>query len=216
MKVKICGIKSESELALALNAGADAVGFITDVPVETPRKISLDLAASLISKVPVFVTSVMVIMPENADIAIDMVQKARPSAVQVHNDLDITELVKIRENGVKLIKTLKVSQNSDPVALVKQVDELKGVADAVLLDTAVGGKTGGTGVTHNWEVSYDVVRHSSLPIILAGGLIPENVGEAVRTVCPYAVDTASGVESNGIKDEKKVTEFIRNAKIHGI
>ena len=216
MKVKICGIKSESELALALNAGADAVGFITDVPVETPRKISLDLAASLISKVPVFVTSVMVIMPENADIAIDMVQKARPSAVQVHNDLDITELVKIRENGVKLIKTLKVSQNSDPVALVKQVDELKGVADAVLLDTAVGGKTGGTGVTHNWEVSYDVVRHSSLPIILAGGLIPENVGEAVRTVCPYAVDTASGVESNGVKDEKKVTDFIRNAKIHGI
>lgn len=216
MKVKICGIKSQCELALALNAGADAVGFITDVPVDTPRKISLDLAASLILKVPVFVTSVMVIMPENADIAIDMVQKARPSAVQVHNDLDITELVKIKESGIKLIKTLKISQDSEAASIVKQVDELKGVADAVLLDTAVGGKTGGTGVTHNWEVSCDVVRHSSVPIILAGGLIPENVGEAVRTVCPYAVDTASGVESNGIKDETKVTEFIRNAKIHGI
>ena len=216
MKVKICGIKSESELTLALNAGADAVGFITDVPVDTPRKISLDLAASLISKVPVFVTSVMVIMPENADIAIDMVQKARPSAVQIHNDLDITELVKIKESGVKLIKTLKVSQDSEPETLVKQVDALKGVADAVLLDTAVGGKTGGTGVTHNWDVSAEVIRRSSIPIILAGGLIPENVGEAVRTVCPYAVDTASGVETGGIKDEKKVTEFIRNAKTHGI
>ena len=216
MKVKICGIKSESELALALKAGADAVGFITDVPVETPRKINLELAASLISKVPVFVTSVMVIMPENADQCLDMIQKARPSAVQVHNDLDMAELSIIKKSGVKLIKTLKVSQDSDPAALVKQVDTLKGVADAILLDTAVGGKTGGTGVTHNWEMSYDVVRHSSIPIILAGGLIPENVGEAVRTVCPYAVDTASGVESNGIKDEKKVTEFIRNAKTYGI
>ncbi|MCX9013575.1 MAG: phosphoribosylanthranilate isomerase [Candidatus Methanoperedens sp.] len=216
MKVKICGIKSENELAIALNAGADAVGFITDVPVETPRKISIELAASLISKVPVFVTSVMVIMPKNADHALEMTGKAKPSAVQVHNDLDIAELVKIRESGIKLIKTLKVSQDSDPEALVKQVNELKGIADAVLLDTAVGGKTGGTGVTHNWDVSAMVVRRSSLPVILAGGLIPGNVREAVETVCPYAVDTASGVENGGIKDEKKVREFIRNAKTYGI
>ena len=216
MKVKICGIKSENELALALNAGADAVGFITDVPVDTPRKINLELAASLISKVPIFVTSVMVIMPENADIAINMIQKAQPSAVQIHNDLDITELVKIRESGIKLIKTIKVSQDSGPDEILKQVDALKGGADAVLLDTAVGGKTGGTGVTHNWDVSAEVIKGSSIPIILAGGLIPENVGEAVKTVHPYAVDTASGVETGGIKDEKKVVEFIRNAKTHGI
>ena len=216
MKVKICGIKSESELELALNTGADAVGFITDVPVDTPRKIGLELATNLISKVPIFVTSVMVIMPENADIAIDMIQKAQPSAVQVHNDLDITELMKIKNSGIKLIKTIQVSQDSSPDEILKQVDALKGVADAVLLDTAVGGKTGGTGVTHNWDVSAEVIRRSSIPIILAGGLIPENVGEAVRTVYLYAVDTASGVETNGIKDEKKVTEFIRNAKTHGI
>lgn len=216
MKVKICGIKSESELTFALNAGVDAVGFITDVPVDTPRKINLELAASLISKVPVFVTSVMVIMPENADIAIDMIQKAQPSAVQVHNDLDITELVKIKGSGINLIKTIKVSQDSTPDEILKQVDALKGVADAVLLDTAIGGKTGGTGVTHNWDISAEVIRRSSIPIILAGGLIPENVGEAVQTVCPYAVDTASGVETGGTKDKNKVTEFIRNAKTHGI
>ena len=216
MKVKICGIKSENELKLALNAGADAVGFITEVPVETPRKISLDIATNLISKVPVFVTSVMVIMPEDGAHTLEMIRAAKPSAVQVHNDLDISELRKIKESGVKLIKTLKVSQGSEPASILKQVDALKGVADAVLLDTAVGGKTGGTGVTHNWNVSAEVIRHSTLPVILAGGLIPENVGEAVKIVRPYAVDTASGVESNGIKDEKKVTEFIRNAKIHGI
>ncbi|MBE0521201.1 MAG: phosphoribosylanthranilate isomerase [Candidatus Methanoperedenaceae archaeon] len=216
MKVKICGIKSESELSLALDAGADAVGFITDVPVETPRKISLELAASLISKVPVFVTSVMVIMPQDADHALEMIGKAKPSAVQVHNDMSLSELKIIKESGIKLIKTLKVSQDSDPEALVKKVNELEGTADAVLLDTALGGKTGGTGVTHNWDVSAVVVRRSPIPIILAGGLIPENVGEAVKTVRPYAVDTASGVETGGIKDEQKVTEFTRNAKIHGI
>lgn len=216
MKVKICGIKSGNELALALNAGADAVGFITDVPVKTPRKINLELAASLISKVPVFVTSVMVIMPQNADHALEMIGKTKPSAVQVHNDMSLSELKIIKESGIKLIKTLKVSQDSDPEALVKKVNELEGTADAVLLDTALGGKTGGTGVTHNWDVSAVVVRRSTIPIILAGGLIPENVGEAVKTVRPYAVDTASGVETGGIKDEQKVTEFTRNAKIHGI
>ncbi len=216
MKVKICGIKTERDLGMAVNAGADAVGFITEVPVDSPRKISLDDASRLISKVPMFVTSVLVIMPENAEQAIQMIHKANPGVVQVHNTLAISELKKIRETGVKLIKTIPVPPNAEAEVLIKQVSELSGVADAVLLDTSLDGKTGGTGTPHNWEVSSEIVLHAGMPVILAGGLNPENVNAAVRTVRPYAVDTASGVEIDGRKDEHKVLDFIRNARMHEI
>jgi phosphoribosylanthranilate isomerase len=216
IKVKICGIKSDRDLAMAVNAGANAVGFITDVPVESPRKISIAEASRLIQKVPVFVTSVLVIMPENAEQAIQMIRKANPGAVQVHNALAIPELKKLRETGVKLIKTIQVPQDAEPEALIQQVSELNGIADAVLLDTALDGKAGGTGVPHNWAVSSEVVLRAGMPVILAGGLNPENVKDAIRNVRPYAVDTASGVETDGKKDEKKVMEFVRNARTHEI
>lgn len=216
MKVKICGIKTETELAMALNARADAVGFITDVPVDSPRKISIAQATRLISKVPVFVNSVLVIMPENAEQAINMIRDARPTVVQIHNDLAPSELKKIKETGIKLIKTLPVTKDADSKYLIKQVSELEGSADAVLLDTVLDGKTGGTGVPHNWEVSSEVVLHAGLPVILAGGLTPGNVKDAVRIVRPYAVDTASGVETGGKKDERKIIAFINNARMHEI
>lgn len=216
MKIKICGIKTEHDLAVAINAGADAVGFITDVPVDSPRKITLAEASRMISKVPVFVSSVLVIMPENAQQAVRMIQAARPVAVQIHNPLPLSELVKIRETGVKLIKTIPVSRNADAETLINQVKELSGVADAILLDTALDGKTGGTGMPHNWEVSSEVVLNAGIPVILAGGLKPENVRDAAGCVRPYAVDTASGVETDGKKDEKKVLDFIRNARMYEI
>lgn len=216
MKVKICGIKTERDLVMALNAGVDAAGFITEVPVDSPRKISLAEASRLISKVPVFVTSVLVIMPENAEQAVRMIQAARPTAVQVHNALGIPELKKIKETGVKLIKTVPVSRQADAVMLMKQISELHGIVDAVLLDTMHDGSSGGTGVPHNWEISSEIVLHSGMPVILAGGLKPENVTDAIRTVRPHAVDTASGVETDGKKDEKKVIAFIKNARAHEI
>lgn len=216
MKVKICGIKNEHDLAVATNAGADVVGFITDVPVDSTRKITLSEASRLISKVPVFVTTVLVIMPENAQEAVRMIQAARPSAVQIHNALALSELKKIRGTGVKLIKTIPVSQDAQADTLIRQIQELSGVADAVLLDTARDGKIGGTGILHNWEVSSKVVMRSGMPVILAGGLKPENVRDAIRCVRPYAVDTASGVETDGKKDEKKVMDFINNARMHEI
>lgn len=216
MKIKICGIKTENDLAAAINSGADAVGFITDVPVDSPRKITLAEASRLILKVPVFVTTVLVIMPENAHQAVRMIQAARPVAVQIHNALPLSELVKIKETGVKLIKTIQVYRDSKADIILKQIKELFGVADAILLDTALDGRTGGTGVPHNWEVSSKIVLNADIPVILAGGLKPENVREAVRCVRPYAVDTASGVETAGKKDEKKVMDFINNARMHEI
>ena len=213
MKVKICGIRSECDLVMAINAGADAVGFITDVPVDSPRKITLSEASRLISLVPVFVTSVLVIMPKNAYEAIEMIHAAKPTAVQIHNSLPINELKEIKKTGVKLIKTIPVLRHADIRVLFDIVKGLSGIVDAVLLDTALGGKTGGTGVVHNWELSSDIVRKAGLPVILAGGLNPTNVRDAVKCVRPYAVDTASGVETQGKKDENKLNDFIKNARM---
>ena len=216
MKVKICGIKTAHDLAVAINAGADAVGFITEVPVDSPRRITLSEASRLISKVPVFVTTVLVIMPENAHETVLMIRAAKPAAVQIHNELALSELKKIRETDVKIIKTLPVSQDARADTLIKQIHDLSGVVDAILLDTARDGKTGGTGIPHNWEISSKLVMNAGIPVILAGGLKPENVRDAVKCVHPYAVDTASGVETDGRKDEKKVMDFINNARMHEI
>lgn len=213
MKVKICGIKTERDLMMAVNAGADAVGFITEVPVDSPRKIPLSVASQLIARIPVFVTSVLVIMPKNADEAIKMIHTARPTAVQIHNALALSELRKIRETGVRLIKTIPVSEHADTEMLIDLIKDLSGIADAVLLDTAIDGKTGGTGVSHNWEVSSKVVLNAGIPVILAGGLNPSNVSQAIKCIRPYAVDTASGVETDGKKDELKVIDFINNARM---
>jgi phosphoribosylanthranilate isomerase len=213
MRIKICGIKSERDLAMVVNAGVEAVGFITEVPVDSPRKISISEASRLISKVPVFVTSVLVIMPKNADEAIRMINEAKPTAVQIHNALPLADMRMIRETGAKIIKTILVSERADTKTLIDQINRFSGIADAVLLDTAVGGKTGGTGVSHNWELSGKLVLGASMPVILAGGLNSSNVSEAIQCVHPYAVDTASGVETNGKKDERKIIDFINKARM---
>lgn len=217
MKVKICGIKSERDLAIVINAGADAAGFITEVPVDSPRKITLAQACRLIAQVPIFMTSVLVIMPKNAHEAVEMIRRAKPAAVQIHNSLPIDELREIRKTGVKLIKTIQVPGHADADAdagmLLDIIKGLSGIADAVLLDTFLDGKAGGTGVAHNWKLSSNIVLNTGLPVILAGGLNPANIRDAVMSVHSYAVDTASGVETDGRKDERKVTDFIKNARV---
>ncbi|MDI6888680.1 MAG: phosphoribosylanthranilate isomerase [Methanocellales archaeon] len=208
-KVKICGITNATDLGLAIECGADAIGFITDVPVDTPRKIDAATAASLSKKVPVFVTSVLVTMPKSADEAISLIKKVRPRAVQIHSDLAVKEIQYLREQmDIPVIKTVGVS---DFAGAISRINEVEDFADAILLDT-VGDGPGGTGTTHDWRISAEIVRRCSIPVILAGGLRPENVFQAVSIVKPYAVDVASGVETNGRKDASKLNAFIREVK----
>jgi phosphoribosylanthranilate isomerase len=221
-RVKICGLRSPEDIELAERAGADAVGFITEVPVESPRKLDSETAAALVAKVPGCLDSVMVIMPENAGNALDLIEKVRPDIVQIHSGLSLPELETVRENtDIPIIKALSVpfglgaSKFRDLVErLLEEVRELEesGYVDSVLLDTGKAGKTGGTGSVHDWELSRQIAEESLLPLILAGGLKPENVREAVRTVSPYAVDTASGVETGRQKDALKIRSFIEEVR----
>jgi len=208
-KVKICGITNAADLSLAIGCGADAIGFITDVPVDTPRKIDAATAASLSGRVPIFVTSVLVVMPKSADEAISLIKKVRPNAIQIHSDLAVKEIQRLRERmDIPIIKTIGVS---DFTGAISRINEVEDFVDAILLDT-VGNRPGGTGTTHDWKTSAKIVRECPIPVILAGGLRPENISQAVSIVKPYAVDVASGVETNGRKDELKLNAFIREAK----
>lgn len=216
-RVKICGMGSKRDVEMAVRCGADAVGFITEVPVNTPRKIDLETAATLVSSVPYFVDSVLVIMPETGQQAVEMIERVRPDAVQLHREIDVKDLEYIRDNTrIDIIKTFSIPVGTKNSAdeMASQINEIMDLdlVDGVLLDSRTAGKVGGTGHVHDWSVSKEIVERVDVPIMLAGGLNPDNVKEAVMKVSPYAVDTVSGIETEGRKDKEKICKFIKEAR----
>jgi len=210
VRVKICGITREEDLAVAVAAGADAVGFVVGVP-SSPRNISLKKAEKLIRLVPIFVKSVLVMVPTSIDELLKTYEKLSPNAIQIHGE-NLPDASTLREKlpNTPLIRAI----NANPINALEFASEASKSSDAILLDSSARGRYGGTGVVHDWDLSKRVkqVIHPK-PLILAGGLNPENVKDAIHTVQPYAVDVSTSVESrHGIKDPEKVLAFIENAK----
>ncbi|MFB6224161.1 MAG: phosphoribosylanthranilate isomerase [Haloarcula sp.] len=204
-RVKICGVTNNDDRDAVVAAGADAVGVIHGVPVDTPREVDAETATALVGGVPPFVTSVLVTMPTTVQEAVKRVDSVEPDAVQVHDGLSPAELGaldrRITQNVVAVIE-----------ADAPNIDEYAAHADALLVDSVDADGGGGTGETHDWEHTSDLVDSLDAPVVLAGGLTPENVADAVETVEPFAVDVATGVESSGgTKDHDAVERFVRNA-----
>ncbi|WP_254831565.1 phosphoribosylanthranilate isomerase [Haloglomus salinum] len=201
-RTKVCGVTREVDLRTVVDAGTDAVGVITDVTVDTPREVSVEQARDLLDAVPPFVTGTLVTMPANAEAAVRLVERLEPDAVQVHG------LAPDR------VAALRVRAPVPVLAAVDAVDAPRyaGAADALVVDSLDEAGGGGTGETHDWERTRGLVAELDTPVVLAGGLTPENVADAVRTVRPFAVDVASGVErEGGVKDADAVRAFVRNA-----
>ncbi len=204
-RVKVCGVTSPEDRDAVVAAGADAVGVIHGVTVETPREVDIGTAERIAAGVPPFVSSVLVTMPPTVQKAVKRVDEIEPTTVQVHDGLSPAELGALRR---------RISQQVVAVvdAEAEDIDDYASHADALLVDSVDAEGGGGTGETHDWERTREVVDSLDAPVILAGGLTPDNVAEAVRTVRPYAVDTASGVESSGgVKDHDAVSRFVTNA-----
>ncbi|MEF8787303.1 MAG: phosphoribosylanthranilate isomerase [Haloarculaceae archaeon] len=203
-RVKLCGITREADRDAAVAAGADAVGFIVDVDVETPREISAERAAALVDGVPPFVTSVLVTMPDSVEDAVTLLEEVGADAVQVHSTL-----------APEYVGGLRARVAGTVLAAVGPDADLRAyadAADALLVDSVDSEGGGGTGETQDWERTRDLIAGIDTPVVLAGGLTPENVRTAVETVDPYAVDTASGVESSGgVKDHDAMTAFVARA-----
>lgn len=204
-RVKICGHTRDKDVVASVRAGTDAVGVIADVPVDSPRAVSADRAATLFEAVPPLVTGVLVTMPDTAEEAIQLVERTRPDALQIHGPFDAEDCRTVREAiGRSVIKSVDAS---DP----EQVRAFDGVADALLVDSTDASGAGGTGRTHDWERTRELVSGVDSPVLLAGGLTPENVAGAVGTVEPFGVDVASGVGTEGIKDHDAVERFVERA-----
>jgi phosphoribosylanthranilate isomerase len=216
-RVKLCGLTSQADVEAAVDAGADAVGVVADVPVDSPREVATDQAAALVDAVPPFVTSVLVTMPDSPARAVELVDAVEPDVLQVHGDLPKGDLAfLVSKLDARIVRAVDAS---DPAG----VREAAAIADAVLVDSLDADGGGGTGDTHDWTATADVVADVDVPVVLAGGLTPDNVADAVRTVRPFAVDVASGIERDdadadatapaerGRKDPDAARRFVREA-----
>ncbi|MCP8309897.1 MAG: phosphoribosylanthranilate isomerase [Candidatus Methylarchaceae archaeon HK01B] len=206
VRVKVCGITNERDLEDAVSAGTDAVGFIVDVR-SSPRSISIDRARELMKKVPIFVSRIAVTVLEDLDRLITIENELKPEYIQIHGNRGHSREVL---NNARLIKAIALKSTRSMKDILDNLEDF----DAILIDSYIEGKHGGTGIVNDFEICKKV-RETIYPkpLILAGGLNPDNVEEAVRIVKPFAVDVCSGVESSpGIKDRKKLFDFVGNAK----
>jgi phosphoribosylanthranilate isomerase len=208
-RVKLCGTTSEADRDAAITAGADALGVICDVPVDTPREVARGRARDLIAAVRPFVTGVLVTMPESVAAAQSLVDEIQPDALQVHDPDRLGGPAEAAALAESLSIPLVLGVDGEDPATVHDYD---GVADALLLDAVDAQGGGGTGHTIDWERTRSIVRELDSPVVLAGGLTPDNVAEAVATVRPFAVDVASGVEMEpGRKDHDAMRRFVSEA-----
>jgi phosphoribosylanthranilate isomerase len=208
--VKICGITRHEDLKVAIDAGADLIGFIIGV-TSSKRNLDLAKAKELISKVHNEVSSVAV-----------TVFKTKEELIKIYDELE-TDYLQIHGNFQSILKSLPETlskeriigavngRNPDAADLAVRVSD---IFHTILLDSTTNNGLGGTGIPHDWNLSRRI-RDTIYPnrLILAGGLTSENVEDAIDKVRPYGVDVSTGIEQKpGIKDHKKIFDFIARVK----
>ena len=196
-RIKICGINHRDDALKAVECGADAIGLI--FVEKSPRYASLTDARVIAESLPPFVTVVGLFMDATAEIIHEALKVVPINLLQFHGE-ESPEFCD--QFGMPYIKVLRMRENVNIVAFAQEYPNAAGI----LLDTYHKGVGGGTGQSFDWSL---IPEDIAFPLILAGGLNPENVASAVETVKPYAVDVSSGVESEpAIKDHKKIEQFI--------
>lgn len=213
VRVQIAGVSSLEEALEAEQAGADALGFTVRLPSGVHDDLTEVKARSIINVLPPFVATVAITYVSTAREAADLCRYLGVGAIQLHGDFPTQDLAPLRAMlpHLRIIKAVHVT---GPAA----IDHARSYArrvDAIILDTydPDTGRHGATGKTHDWSVSRELVEKIRTPIILAGGLTPENVAEAIRVVRPWGVDVHTGIENpDGTRNFGKMREFIRRAK----
>ena len=204
-KVKICGITNIEDALASCEYGADALGFI--FYKKSPRFIEPERVKKIIRELPPFVTTVGVFVDDDADRISEIADAAKLDIIQLHGS-EPPEFCNVFKR--KIIKAFKI-QGQGARGKGQENEIRRYTVSAYLLDTYKEGVEGGTGEIFDWEIAKEAKRFGR--IILAGGLTPQNVAEAVETVMPYGVDVSSGVEQKpGKKDLQKVKNFIERAK----
>lgn len=197
-RVKICGITREEDAGTAVAAGCDAIGLVFYRP--SPRYVSPEKAARIVAGLPPFISVVGLFVDAEPDEILQVIQQVRLDLLQFHGNETPDDCERF---GMPYMKAIRVKPDTN---LLQYAEQFKH-AQALLLDAFIEGVPGGTGQVFDWKI---IPKTLPLPVVLAGGLSPDNVGEAVRQVQPYAVDVSGGVELNkGIKDAAKIAAFMR-------
>jgi phosphoribosylanthranilate isomerase len=207
VRVKICGVTTPEDVRLAADLGADAVGF--NFYAKSPRYVDPRSAGNLLQAVPPLLKAVGVFVDLKIRQVCALAYQLGLHSVQCFADVNDAD----SWQPFLMIAAFRIKDESSLAAIEHYLDrrrELGLLPGAILLDAHVEGQLGGTGRTAPWQLLADF--SPGVPVILAGGLTPENVAQAIHTVKPWAVDVASGVESSpGKKDSVKMRRFIENA-----
>ncbi len=201
--VKICGVTSKEDARLAADAGADAVGLV--FWPGSPRHLDVATARGITAVLPPFVLRVGVFVNADRETLARIAEEAGLDLLQLHGDEPPEALENLPRRA---LKSIRVGPGFAPA----EAERYAGSAAGLLLDTRVEGTPGGTGRAFDWSLARGLKERCGF-LVLAGGLTPETVGEAIRAVRPHGVDVSSGVESSpGRKDPLKVRAFVEAAR----
>jgi phosphoribosylanthranilate isomerase len=220
-RVKVCGLMDRRDVDFCVKAGVHMLGFVVEYPVHVPWNLTVSAAGELVEKVPPFVSTCIVTGGEVGKI-LDIVRETCPDVVQLHYKETLSEVNEISQKlkllGVKVIKALRMDSKgncdfeiTDPCLAVKELSKT-GIS-AILVDSYTASMPGGTGVVVDLSVFRKIQKESTLPVILAGGLNPDNILPIIDQIHPFAVDVLTGVEAKpGQKDPEKIVRFMRSVQ----
>ncbi|HEY4862929.1 MAG TPA: phosphoribosylanthranilate isomerase [Xanthobacteraceae bacterium] len=209
IEVKICGINDLAAMDAALNAGADLVGLVFFPP--SPRAVTMDLAAKLAARARGRALVAALVVDADDTLLAEIIEHAKPDLLQLHGAESAERVSAIRSHlGRPVMKAIAVAEAAD----LRVVPDYEAVADRILFDARPpkdSSRPGGHGRAFDWTLLAGLARKK--PMMLSGGLTPDNVTEAIRIVRPDAVDVSSGVErASGKKDPDKIRDFVKNER----
>jgi phosphoribosylanthranilate isomerase len=208
--VKICGNTTFEDALLAVDAGADAVGFVF---APSPRQVTVGKVATIVPQLPSSVEKIGVFVGDSFDEIEMTVQASGLSGVQLHFDGGTELPARLRERfgpGLRILRVLHFGPDLMERTVAAAGDRN---VDAILIDSRTATAVGGTGIAFDWNKAESLFRNAGIRLVVAGGLTPFNVAEAVRKLRPWGVDVVSGVEAEpGRKDPEKVRAFVAKAR----
>lgn len=208
-RLKVCCISSPEEATLAVRCGVDALGLVGEMP-SGPGVIGDELIAEIARHAPAGVATFLLTSRTDPNGVVSHVRRAGVNTVQLVDEVDAGTYAALRKHapGVKIVQVLHV-EDEDVLAQARRIESQ---VDAILLDSGHPGaavkELGGTGRTHDWNLSARLVAATQRPVFLAGGIRPANVAEAIATVRPFGIDLCSGVRTDGRLDETKLRELV--------
>ena len=209
-RVKICCMASVAEARMAIHHGASALGLVSSMP-SGPGPIPDELIAEIAAQIPPPIASFLLTCKQDAEAIIDQQRRTQVNTIQICDRLEPGEHRKLRAAlpGIALVQVIHVTGPESLEEAIAVAPEVH----AILLDSGNQSlpvkELGGTGRTHDWSISKQIRESIELPLFLAGGLNSSNVAEAIKQVQPFGVDICSGVRTDGLLDEAKLSAFFR-------